>query len=75
MIVVTCLAIMLWPLRLFDLVLYLWNLRIYLGPSSYWCGALVMIYVSSWIICGYLCGRCLVAQPGLIKTVTSCIVL
>ena len=66
--VVTWLAMVLWPFSLCALMLYLCILGTGVGPSSNWCGDLLMISVSSGIICGYLCGGYLIVQPRLIDT-------
>ena len=50
-----------------SLVLYLWTLGTGVGPSSNWCGALLMISVSSGIMYGDFCGGGLVAWPGVIN--------
>ena len=46
-----------------------------MGPSSNWCGALLMYYIFSGKMCGDFCGGVLVAQLWVIKMVSSCIVL
>ena len=72
---VTWLAIMLWPFSFRALLLYMCNLEMWLGPSSYWYVALVVPVVSSIIICGDFCSGFLVARPGLINMISSYLAL
>ena len=54
---------------------HLWTLGTWVGPLSIFFGDLAIPYVLSGIICGAFCGGFLVERPGMVKMVSSCIVL